>query len=331
MLLVGTLASVVLLEQAMRVYIFAAAAFSYERMASMHSLGESGLIRASEQPELLYELRPDVKTLYELYDFQTNSHGLRDRDYSLQKPQGVFRVAVVGDSLTLGSGVPIEEVYHSVLEERLNARSPSARYEFINFGISGYYLSHYVAMIRHRALEWDPDLVLIGFFAGNDARIPPADKFSQPYRVKPVANGFWEMHSFSLAGDIWKYSIVPGVREALGGGSDEGVGPPPEQYEWVDRQFADLAELLGPLGIPLVVANLDNRASGRGWVGDVVQNHGFLFVDTTGGFAGTDVNDYAIYLTDKHPNGAANLIFAEAILARLDEEGILAPPVYQSE
>ena len=59
----------------------------------------------------------------------------------------------------------------------------ATRWEFINFGVSGYYLSQYVAVVRHKVLEWDPDLVLIGFYAGNDARIPPEDKFSITYHA----------------------------------------------------------------------------------------------------------------------------------------------------
>ena len=44
---------------------------------------------------------------------------MRDREYSLGKPAGRFRVAVLGDSKTFGNSLAIEDVYTEVLERRL--------------------------------------------------------------------------------------------------------------------------------------------------------------------------------------------------------------------
>ena len=41
-------------------------------------------------------------------------------------------------------------------------------------------------------------------------------------------------------------------------------------------------------------------------------------------FENTSISDYSIYLTDKHPNGEANRIFADVIQAGLDEHDLLA-------
>jgi lysophospholipase L1-like esterase len=238
---------------------------------------------------------------------------LRDREYAPAKPPGTLRVAVIGDSLTMGSGVAIEQAYHSLLEQRLNDRAGAAPVEFINFGLSCYYLSQYVATLRHRALEWDPDLVLIGFYAGNDTRIPPLDRFARPYEVRPRRNGFWTMHSFSLLGDIWKYSIL-----GKGRTRKAGKAPSSKKLAWVDEQFGTLADLAHSRGIPVLLAYLDNRGSEPGWIRELAENHGLVFVDATGRFEGTDINDYAIFLTDKHPNAEANRIFADELQPTLE-------------
>ena len=55
--------------------------------------------------------------------FTTNSHGLRDREYAVEKPAGVFRIAVLGSSIDMGWGVGTEETYVNLLEDWLNAHA----------------------------------------------------------------------------------------------------------------------------------------------------------------------------------------------------------------
>jgi lysophospholipase L1-like esterase len=324
LLAASTVLAVLLLELVMRVYLFGADGLSYAKMRSLHSLGRSGLIRASEHQDILYELEPNLDTFYKCRPFVTDSRGLRDRAYAVAKPPNTFRVAVLGDSFTMGSGVSLEETYHAFLEARLEREAPGRRYEFINFGVSGYYLSQYLAVLRHKALAYDPDLVLVGFFAGNDMRVPPADKFSRPYRVKAVRNAFFKLHSFSLAGDIWKYSIAHRFKSArLDPAELERIRR--EQRAYVDATFAEMATLLRPLGIPLAIAYLDNAPRDPTVVRDLAGKHGFTFIDTTAAFEGRSVLEYTINPTDKHPNGKANRLIADAIHAGLVERDLLEP------
>jgi len=101
-----------------------------------------------------------------------NADGLRDRDHERRKPPGAFRVAVLGDSFTLAAQVPLEETFWSRLERRLAdcpalaGRTP----EVINFGVSGYGTAQELLTLRHHAWDYDPDLVLLAFFTGNDVQ-----------------------------------------------------------------------------------------------------------------------------------------------------------------
>ena len=52
--------------------------------------------------------------------FKTNKIGLRDKEYILKKPLHTYRVAVFGDSWTVGSGVKEENIYSSLLEDYYN-------------------------------------------------------------------------------------------------------------------------------------------------------------------------------------------------------------------
>ena len=48
-----------------------------------------------------------------------NKAGFRDYEYSVDKPEGVFRIAVLGDSLIFGFGVNLEDTFPKVLERML--------------------------------------------------------------------------------------------------------------------------------------------------------------------------------------------------------------------
>jgi len=117
----------------------------------------------SENPVLLYELRPNS---YIGTGMRTNEHGFRDDSFEKEKPVGTFRIAVLGDSITYGWNLIHEELYTEVLEEKLNALYDQ-RFEVCNFAINGYNAEQEAELLRTRVLDFDPDLVLIGY-CGND-------------------------------------------------------------------------------------------------------------------------------------------------------------------
>ena len=79
-MIVAALAVALAIEQTYRCYVFGAAAFSYERMNSLHDLWQSGMIRASGNRELVYELKPGVDGYFKLAPVRTNAAGLRYGD-----------------------------------------------------------------------------------------------------------------------------------------------------------------------------------------------------------------------------------------------------------
>lgn len=103
-------------------------------------------------------------------DVQINSAGFRDREYTSAKPADVFRILCLGDSTTFGHALPIDETYHSLLEEMLNLawQGSGIRYEVINAGVTGYSSAQCLAMYKHRGRKFRPDLVLL-YTGPNDA------------------------------------------------------------------------------------------------------------------------------------------------------------------
>ncbi len=99
-----------------------------------------------------------------------NRDGMRDRDHPQAKPDGTYRIAVLGDSFTAAFQLPAEQAFWSVLERQLTG-CPQLRgrtVEVLNFGVSNYGTAHELLTFRHHARRYEPDLVLLALFTGND-------------------------------------------------------------------------------------------------------------------------------------------------------------------
>lgn len=110
-----------------------------------------------------------------------NNLGLREvRDYSETPPEDCYRVLVLGDSMTFGKGVSERETWPDVLEERLAERFPGRCIEVLNTGIPNTNFHIQWLHFRARWREFQPDLVLVGFFVYNDTQEQEADELYFP-------------------------------------------------------------------------------------------------------------------------------------------------------
>ena len=68
-------------------------------------------------------------------DVSINSQKLRDREFSFKKPDGMTRILMLGDSLTFGWGVNIEDTTSKILEKSLGQQLGKNNVEVINAGV----------------------------------------------------------------------------------------------------------------------------------------------------------------------------------------------------
>lgn len=145
-----------------------AAAEIFLRMISFNPFNEffadnsrNIFIRPSANPQRIYEATPGARG----YGWETaisiNSHGFRGREYSLQKPPGVFRIVVIGDSITFGNRLAPDENYPAVLEFLYQQSGKSV--EVLNLALGGYDTLQEVATLADIGLSFDPDLVILGY------------------------------------------------------------------------------------------------------------------------------------------------------------------------
>jgi SGNH hydrolase-like domain, acetyltransferase AlgX len=119
----------------------------------------------------LYEYDPDlgfrVRAYYPIDQGTiTNKFGFNDDDYPLQKTPGIYRILVVGDSFGWAGGR--EGNYTAMLERQLDNHYGYHRIDIINAGYPMTQTAEQLVMLKKYGLQYHPDLVILGFFVGND-------------------------------------------------------------------------------------------------------------------------------------------------------------------
>jgi hypothetical protein len=316
------------LEIASRFYLFGFNSLNYFKINSIHDIESSGLIKPARL-EIIYELKPMLEAYFKLARFRTNSQGLPDKEYSINKPSNTFRVVVLGDSFTMSAGVDMEATFHSILEERLNRESSSSKYEFINFGVGGYVPRQNLATLKYKALEYNPDLVLFCIGEVLFAKFDIQEKaYTLPYRVKPRTNPFFESFFIKLLEKnkfviYFKHKFKSANRNKNDDFIETLIS---EHIKRLKSVFLELHVISKTRHLPICIILLE-RSDKNHVFAEILKNSadefGFFFVDTSPAFKGVKLSKYIIYKLDWHPNAKAHKIFAAVIYDYLKEKYLL--------
>jgi len=272
-----------------------------------------------------------------------NTIGFRERDFKTPKPQDIYRIMVIGDSLTWGAGLPVEKRYTNLMESDLQARFPGLKIEVLNFGLSGgptvrerNLLKRYIGMVH-------PDAVVIGFCINDPQPRPQYHcvelESYEPFR-RTLTGTLHDVGLHRLAGafDLRSYQVlcniglVPQWPEAL----DRSYQA--ESKNWREfvvalediRKLCDIHLMPAPVFVPLLQGNGDFNQPNEQlahivrWCRQAEQAAavaGHRTVNLEADFrAQGDMNRW-VNQWDGHPNAQCNQVYAK----RLAE--VLAPNV----
>ena len=191
----------------------------FEAGFQLWKLGQSSpFAHRIPDPVLGWRLEPGAQYTYAGVDFHArvnySQRGWRDTEYSITKPTGSFRVLLLGDSYMEGYTVDLEQSLHRQLQQLLRIDKPTA--EVINFGVGGYGTLQSTLAFEHFGQALKPDLVLLGFFLGNDIsnnsqtfeqRRWPANSrkiASRPF-LQPGDKDDWEVTVLDYSGAVERY------------------------------------------------------------------------------------------------------------------------------
>jgi lysophospholipase L1-like esterase len=128
-------------------------------------------------PDLGFRVRPYAQW----GAYQANEFGFNDHDYPHHKEPGAYRILILSDSFNWAGG-PTGN-YTALLEQKFATEFGPGRVEVINAGYSRTHTAEQLAILKKFGLQYNPDLVVLGFFAGNDFFD------AQPWRRRIVVGG----------------------------------------------------------------------------------------------------------------------------------------------
>ncbi len=116
---------------------------------------------------------------------KTNGQHMRaDRDYTVAKAEGIYRIVCLGDSFTMGYGVRDDETFPAQIAQQ----SPSL--ETINMGLGGYGIDQCYLWYRRDGAKFESDVLLFSFIVGDFFRMNPIGNVANvPKPVMQLVNG----------------------------------------------------------------------------------------------------------------------------------------------
>ena len=125
-------------------------------------------------PELGFLFQPNARVRWTNHvDFwveqTTNSLGFPDREPVVPKPDGMFRVLVIGDSFVEALQVRLAEKMHVLLEARLRDALDTDMVDTVAFGYSGTGQNTQLGYYDRYGADIDADLVILMFYSNDFA------------------------------------------------------------------------------------------------------------------------------------------------------------------
>ncbi len=318
-------------------------------------LREPGVHGASELRGL-HRFRPDLPWLFELRPgaegrisemgaalYRINPDGIRDSVYARPKPDGVFRVVVMGDSVSFGYGVEEAEAYPQVFEGLLSELAPNAQIEVVNLGVGGYNAYNEAKLLEGVGLSYEPDLVLVQFCI-NDLNDPtlhfdaqtrialsviPDAAFPNPLQRRGSAHAPSRALRWCRASklcttiqDLWLAMTAPEFddearRDAVT--FIEGRDRP--EWKWLQARYEEMAEAAQAIGASFAVVAFPYQKQLTENVPHPVQTelaslgreHGWPVVDPLPAFQDAHAAKVPLFIDWWHPTTAGHRVAAVAI------------------
>lgn len=188
--------------------------------------------------------------------------GPEPRPFVLPKPQGVYRILVVGGSTVAGFPYPFELALPRQLQVVLEQQSPDRQFEVLNAGITAINSLSEVDIVR-QGLACEPDVIIVhsghNEFYGPGGAASTASAFAPT--LHPLLQRIRRQRLFQLAGS-WVYRPLRGhPQEILPADIAIAMDGPifARALESYEAHLREMASLASQAGIPIVLTSVPSN------------------------------------------------------------------------
>ncbi len=261
-----------------------------------------------------YEFMPNKNVWFKGTMMSTNQWGMRDREYPKAQPAGTYRIAVLGASHPMGTGVVDDLVFDNVVEDRLTSERAGTheRYELLNFSVGGYGPLQMLADMDRRAFDFQFDALMWTaiddiYWVTKDAVDASMRGFDVPYpHVKDV------MAQAGLTKDM---SFAQGVQRMQPHSED--------LLRWVYAQVVARCREHNVTPMAAFIPHMTNIShepetmARKARQMELAREAGFVVLDLTHAYDSVDPRTLWIAPWDSHPNAEGHRLLADALYQSL--------------
>ena len=273
----------------------------------------------SSDPLIGHYHRPNRQAFLMGVQFDTNSKGLRDREFSYEKTPGRLRILMLGDLFTVGWGAKFDETFPKRIEGMYADRGIQA--EAINTGVGNYNTIQEVEYYLREGYKYNPDIVVLNF-TFNDAEPVPVS--SPPPAILRICYSciFVEGRIDLVLRELFAKKEWADYYLGLYGDDGQAKG-------WLDAKayIAKLAAFTKAHGTKLLIASLPELHDVQHYrlqkitdlVHEAADENDVPFVDLLPYVQGVPSPELWVTPPDPHPNGLAHKLFADGIFDALQK------------
>lgn len=271
-----------------------------------------GQVAVTSDPELGHRLVPGAQVEVDGVAYRVNTLGARGGEPA----PATKRVLALGDSVTMGWGVPEEAAWPAKLEELLSAAGRDV--SVVNGGVVGYGTREEVVWLEELGPRIKPDVVIVGYYPNDPQPVPPAS----------TSQGSWSK--------LWRL-LESRLRDHSGPTASEHHralhAPGSDSWARVEVAFADLAAqcerrrwICAVALLPALTATRQPEyalAAVHRQVAKLAEDHRLALLDLASTIADLPDESGWVAPDDPHPDVSVQARYAQAIAAWIERQGWL--------
>jgi len=246
--------------------------------------------------------------------FTTNSFGMRGPEITEHKPSGIIRIAILGASYEMGSGVSDEEVFSRLLEKQLNywlkQRGSLLNVQVLNFSVGAYHLPQYAWLCDHQLFRFEPDFVFSFAHSSEERRL-------NAVIARLVQNG----QNLSAYPELENIRQLSGAKQTMSRIEIRNrIYPHNGQLlRWGYSYVASSIKLHNALPVWIYLPALSDESAPKeiAELSKEAQSSGFETLSLGNVYSGKDKSRLKVSTDDAHPNAEGHSLIAESLFQSL--------------